>query len=343
MIERNVLGIETRFGYRTFRLIEGDITALNSTVDAVVTAAVVGGYAPIKGTVFGAMKTNLGIDVSRLSEDPALDLRDALGVWVSKELAGQPFARLVCCELVGSKLPLEEVLQNVFVALLMMEAKSIPVRSVAMPVMGTGTQRLQADQVIQLLLRLGREFAERSRTLDTLTFVEINPQRAADLAMAMDQQLGRVRVALPRDQVVAAVRSDISNKLIHANQLFLPDATQLRDEWQRLLESAEIRSVEVGVLSRRLVELFVRRYGAPVAESLPNRIRALEKAGVAPWICGYLQVLRHFGNEAAHEGQAEARQPPAVEQPDLALCLFCVERVLGFAVSYPPRSERVGS
>ena len=43
----------------------------------------------------------------------------------------------------------------------MMEAKSIPVRSVAMPVMGTGTQRLRADLIIQLLLRLGRDFAER--------------------------------------------------------------------------------------------------------------------------------------------------------------------------------------
>ncbi|MFO1326072.1 MAG: DUF4145 domain-containing protein [Rubrivivax sp.] len=340
MIERNVLGIETRFGYRTFKLIEGDITALDPPVDILITSAIANAYAPTTGTVFASMEARLGINVRPLSEDPALDLRDALGVWVSKALPDQPFARLVCCELLRSKLPVEEVLQNVFVALLMLEAKSIPVRTVAMPVLGAGSQQLSSDAVIRQLLQLGRDFAERSKTLNTLMFVEIDSRRAAELASAMDQQLGRSRVALPRDQVVAAVRSDISNKLMHATQFFRPDAGQLHDEWRRLLDAPEVRSVEVGVLSRRLVELFVRRYGAPASESLPNRIRALERTGVAPWICDYLQVLRHFGNEAAHEGQPGVRQPPIIEQPDLALCLFCVERVLGFAVSYPPPSDQ---
>jgi hypothetical protein len=54
--------------------------------------------------------------------------------------------------------------------------------------------------------------------------------------------------------------------------------------------------------------------------------------GVADWICRYLHTLRVFENESAHEKGHERRTPPALSEADIALCFFCILRVLDFWV-----------
>ncbi|MGE4068630.1 MAG: DUF4145 domain-containing protein [Vicinamibacterales bacterium] len=77
--------------------------------------------------------------------------------------------------------------------------------------------------------------------------------------------------------------------------------------------------------------MLVTRLGGTKTGHLHQRIRNLEEQGhVAPWICGYMHVLRHLGNEAAHEQGLTPRVPPVVDQSDLGLCLLCVERLLRF-------------
>ena len=326
----NVLGVETPRGYRTFELFHGDLTTLQEPVDVLVVSAFAGSYVPTPGTLAGALSRRLGIDLVALSYRPELDLRTPLGTWVSCQLQHGPFKRIICAELIGSGLPVPEVLSNVFVSLSILEARGLVIRSVALPVLGAGAQGLAPKVVIEALLTEATNYLQRSTTTKCIKFVELNERLARDLAAAMDVVLGRVRTYLPQDALLRAVQTDIRHKLQQVKTLFDAGGDSLQASWLGLLQADRVPSVELGVQARRLVELMVSRMGAHSDAPLYKRIHALEGAGVAPWVCGYMHVLRHIGNESAHENPSASRRPPTVEARDLALCLFCVERLLDY-------------
>ncbi len=330
MEQINVLGIETRYGYRTFELYRGDLSQMDRPVDVLVLSAFADCYVPIRGTLLGSLAENCHLDIAELVKTPAFDFRDSLGVWISREIKGQSFGRVLCAELIGVGLPISEVLANIFVGLLVMEAKGTNVRSVALPVLGAGNQRLSPAEIISNLLPAARDYLERSVTTESILFVELNADRAEACAKAMDQMLGRQRVTIPHDQLLATLTADVADKVHQSTALFSGESA-LKDHWLHLCDAPEVRLFELGMLARQLVELLVSRLGGGSSAPLYNRIRSLEEnGGIAPWMCGYMNVLRHVGNEAAHTSTAPSRRPPVVEQADLALTLLCVHRLLEF-------------
>ena len=327
----NVVGLHTRNGFRTCELYQGDIVALDRNVDVLVVSAFAGRYKKTPGSVIGSLWTQCHIDVATLAQEPALDFRNSLGVWCSQTIVGQPFSIIVCADIRGSVPTVAEILENVFVTLTILEIKHTPIRRVALPVLGAGYQQLPTETVAHELIHASRRYLERSTTAESVLFVEINPTRAAELANAMDATLGRESALLAPTQLLESVRADLVSALEEASSLFEPDATTLRDDWQRLLRSPAVRTSELGFLGRRLVELLVNRLGGETSGQLHQRIRSLEAQGhIAPWICGYMHVLRHLGNEAVHEQASKKRVPPFVDQSDLSLSLLCVERLLRF-------------
>ncbi|MEZ5419064.1 MAG: DUF4145 domain-containing protein [Vicinamibacterales bacterium] len=298
----NVVGLHTRHGFRTCELYQGDLAALDRRVDALVVSAFAGDCEKTPGSVIGSLWERCGIDVNALAQDPELDFRESLGVWCSRPLADQQFARIVCADIVGSTLTVAEVLENVFVGLTVLEAKQTPVSRVALPVLGAGYQRVSPAVAARELIMATRRYLDRSATAESVLFVEIDAGRAAELTQAMDMALGRESAILVPTQLVDSVRADLADAFRHADSLFESDVSGLRDDWQRLLDSPVVRTAELGLLGRRLVEMLVTRLGGNKAGHLHQRIRALEEQGrIAPWICGYMHVLRHLGNEAAHE------------------------------------------
>jgi hypothetical protein len=331
MQRRNVVGVTTRYGYRTCELHHGDITALDRNVDVLVISAVAGSYSRIPGTVIQALYERLGIDAGLFARDPEFDLRTALGVWISGPILNQRFTRIACAELRGSGLPVATILDNVFVALSVLEAKQIPVRTVALPVLGAGSQGLSAEPVANELIHAAKRYLMRANSAESVLFVEIDSRRADQIGEAMDAALGRVNAIVPSAQLLHSVRGDLTHSVCEADDLFQPDKIALRDDWLRLLTGTDVRVSELGMLGRRLVELVVSRVDGRSAGKLHERIYALEKHhNVAPWVCGYMHVLRHLGNEAAHEGHSVGREPPFIEEADLALSLLCIERLLDF-------------
>jgi hypothetical protein len=330
MERKNIVGIDTGFGYRTLELYEGDLCALGSPVDVVVLSAFASNYDPIPGTVVGAMWERLQLDMYSCRRKAELDLTSALGVWISRPLHGYPFSRLLCAELLGTALPIPGVIDNVFVGLSILEAKGGAVAKVALPVLGAGSQGLDSRQVIKPLLVAAQKFFCRSPGAHSILLVDNNPDRVADLDRALDEVLGRAKVFLPLSELLESLCQDVRNKLLQAADLFGPAHLDLRDDWLRLLSADRIRSFELGVLSRRLLELLVADMGAPGKAPLNKQIDGLQTSHVAPWIRGYMHVLRHVGNESAHEGDQGARLPPSVEPVDLGLCLACINRLLEF-------------
>jgi hypothetical protein len=345
MERKNIIGIDTNFGYRTIELYEGNLCKLDRSVDVLVVSTFAGNYDPTPGTVVGGMWDELGLDVSAYRRDADFDLTSALGVWISRSLTGYPFSRLLCAEFLGTPLAITDVIENVFVSLSILEAKGGVVAKVALPALGTGSQGLDPRQIIKPLLCAAEAFFRRSIGAHSILLVDNNPNRVAELDLALDEVLGRAKVFLPLSKLLDSLRQDVKSKLLQAADLFLPTHLDLRDDWLRLLSADRIRSFELGVLSRRLIELLVAEMGASGKDSLSKQIDALQAAHVAPWIRGYMHVLRHVGNESAHEGSQEARLPPSVEPVDLGLCLACVNRLLEFWIDHrrPFARESVAS
>ena len=84
MILRNCIGFETRHGYRTFELYEGDLTEPGAAADLLVVSAFAGGYKPVPNTVFGALHEKWGLDLLKLGR--TLDVTKQLGFWLSEPL-----------------------------------------------------------------------------------------------------------------------------------------------------------------------------------------------------------------------------------------------------------------
>lgn len=337
MQQLNVVGLETRFGFRTIELFRGDITDLDPRADVLVVSAFAGGYSPNTGSVFGALHSRHAIDARSLSEDPALDLRNALGIWLTRVLPTGPAKRILCVHLVGGEIELGEALDNVFAALHLFAAKGVPTELVVLPMLGAGHQKLKPDVIAREIVPRAQRYLESAIATTVLRFVEIDSEKARLLSDALDDTLGRLRVTLPQETLTAALLADVRSKLTAANSLFSNQGRALRLEWIRLLQQEQIRSVEFGVLARKLVELILTKRGV-AQQNLYRRIHAYEETRtVAPWICGYMHVLRHLGNESAHENSTQLKRIPSSVGPlDLAAGLYCVERLLDFWIASEP-------
>jgi hypothetical protein len=327
----NILGIETSGGFRTIELLHGDVCDLAPEVDILAVSAFAGSYHPFPGSIIGALRTRFGIDCDQLERSPAIDLRPALGIWLSTPLQDGPARRLLFVEIVGGELDFDEALANVFASLSLIEAKGLPVARVALPLLGAGLQGLEPHATSGTLVSAAKGFLDRSRAARALLIVEQDRERADAIAAALDDVLGRVSAFLPQEAFSSALRADVRSRLLRADNLFSGQSIQLRDDWLRILSDAQLRSFELGVHGRKLVEHLLNRLGAP-SRNLVERIRWIEQEAIAaPWICGYMNVLRHLGNESAHElPRSVQRTPASIGPQDLVAGLVCVDRLLEF-------------
>lgn len=152
----------------------------------------------------------------------------------------------------------------------------------------------------------------------------------------MNETLRRVHVVLPRGQLIESLKADVLTVLERVS-LELPSANlQLIKELRRILRQDPVQSFELGLLGRRVAELVTDALLLNPGNypDLRRRINQLVNLGIAPWIGQYLHTLRTLGNELAHERISQPRYPEAVREEDMALCLFCMQRVLAFLDEY---------
>jgi len=339
VILRNSIGLETRHGYRTFELHEGDLTHPDAVADLLVVSAFAGSYHPTTGTVLGSLLKAWGIDIRSLR--PQIDLREPLGVWITPELNVGNFRRLICIELVGGEHDLSDVLKNVFIGLAVVEAKGWSAASLAMPLLGAGLQQVDHAFAMSILVPAAKAALERSSTLSRILFVEKNAERVTALDEAMNQVLDRSSVTVPKGQLMVNLRGDICRRIDYALKAVPTTHKRLFEEMRRIVGDDGTQSFEIGMIARRLVEFVVDDLLRRVKTSpdLARKIDDLAHIGIASWIRGYMHTLRILGNESAHEKGAEGRLPPYVDEEDLAICLFCFQRILGFWMTLEKKAE----
>lgn len=114
--------------------------------------------------VMGALYEIYGVDLAHLLEDCEFDLRNAFSCWISKEITNPKFSRLLCVGMLAPEFSIEEIIENVFVALSVLGAKGFEIGAFAVPLLGTTSLRLDPVSIIDPLLHHSLEHM-RSRHL----------------------------------------------------------------------------------------------------------------------------------------------------------------------------------
>jgi len=206
----------------------------------------------------------------------------------------------------------------------------MPLRTICLPVLGTGGHGLNAENVLRPILE-GSQWALRIlNSAHRVCFIEVNSDRAKQMSVAMDNVLGRVKIALAKGPLVDAVRAEITGQLKKLDAI----GAEARDVAERLRKaiSEGSRSADVGMAGRLLREFVVAQVLAPenIKKLTPfDTMQALRKHLIAEWVICYLNLLHAFGNEVAHH-KTQNTHPPEIDGRDLAVCLFAIQRVLGF-------------
>eukprot|EP00741_Cyanophora_paradoxa_P008738 tig00000140_g8460.t1 len=160
-------------GERLIRLVEGDLARgdpAGSRFDVLLVSAFPGDYAPVPGTLIGAL-LEAGVDVAELAESRESDLLASHGCWMSRRLPpGHAFSRILCFE-PRPGVPPEELVASVFRALapyLLLEGPEA-VRHVATPLLRAGNQGLPQEAVLETLVRVAAKWDGAGLPLETLT------------------------------------------------------------------------------------------------------------------------------------------------------------------------------
>jgi hypothetical protein len=112
----NIVGLDTVWGFKTIELYEGDLSSEELNFDLLIVSAFADGYKPLAGTLLGDLNINLGFDIREEESAPAYDFRRPLGLWISRELQGYHFRRILALEMRGGYWPINECIANAFAA-----------------------------------------------------------------------------------------------------------------------------------------------------------------------------------------------------------------------------------
>lgn len=179
--------VATPFGKKTISVIAGDALSLSERVDVLTTSAFVGDYIPTRGSLFGALD-RVGISVYELASDPFIDLRDTCGVWLSREIDGDVgIRRIGCVEMMSYSVApaLDDPLQVIRAYFRMLELASVAgasIKTVALPLLGGGDQRLSASMTAIPIANECISFLRRNDACERILFVELNEERAQAFA-----------------------------------------------------------------------------------------------------------------------------------------------------------------
>jgi hypothetical protein len=157
--------------------------------------------------------------------------------------------------------------------------------------------------------------------------------RHEKLKIAMDQALHRARVTMPKSLRADDIRERIQEwpkKFEWIDPELAIVLASLRDE-----VCGDGRASQIGIAARHIREHVIGQVLHAAAMKLHMNDHAafkeLKSRNIAPWVIGYLNLLRPFGNEEAHRQQGPAtRNPPQLVDHDLIVFLLAIDRILDF-------------
>ena len=151
----------------------GSYESLDLQPDVLIVSAFKNDYTPVSNTMIGCLWQNYDVSVAELAKRPVLNMKD-FGVWVSDAIGGRCCGSLACVELIGNDEAPASLIENLFFALKKHERRGGAVASVAMPLLGTGNQGFDENEIVMPLLS---ECIEALESIDGLHDITIFTRR----------------------------------------------------------------------------------------------------------------------------------------------------------------------
>lgn len=163
----------------------GNLASSQEEYDIVVCSAAKKSYIPSCRTLIASLIREKGIVLNDLAKKPEMDLR-SMNCWLSHELPDCNFHRIACVEMMGYKdfwQPNinERMMSSVFITFKFMLEQAahwnISVRRVALPILGTGRQKIDHYYVAAPLFKQCVLALENIDQLEEIVFYEMNPEK----------------------------------------------------------------------------------------------------------------------------------------------------------------------
>lgn len=190
--------ISTDFGPKSIEVYYCDITHFDERIDILTTSAFAGSYTPTPNTVFSALQ-EVGISVRNLAARPFLDLRQNCHTWLS-EAVYAPYSRICrigCVELLShatlqsTKEELEQSMLNSIQAYFRMldiaAIYGVKMETVALPLLGAGSQNISAGMILIPLLNECVSCLKRNSEVKRICFIERNPRKVEQIRISIQQ------------------------------------------------------------------------------------------------------------------------------------------------------------
>lgn len=188
----------TDFGPKAIEVYCCDVTLFDEDIDILTTSAFEGSYYPTPRTVFNALD-NIGISVMDLAQKPFMDLRPSCHTWLSKEVISRhPFIhRIGCVELRNQRSAQyidsdaeQSMINSIRAYFRMLDIAAIygvKMDTVALPLLGCGSQRIASDLMIIPLLNECLAFLKRNNLVKRICFIERSKEKAYFIANTVAQ------------------------------------------------------------------------------------------------------------------------------------------------------------
>lgn len=332
----NIVELTKNNGYCSVEIYNGDITKIGQKVDLLIVSAFNNSFNPVQGTVMGALYNTYCIDFNKLFENEKLDLRESLNCWITNKHNTSEYGNILVIEIVNYRdlsTSIEEVFRKLFIAISVLEQLGTLVKSIAMTSLGTGMQNLSFNNTITALVRELKEFLKKGSNVERILFIENDKKKSIFISEVFDTILNRMQVYLPVNDIVAGVKTEILQTIQNYASTDLK-ASETYKFIHHTFNSDNSKSVIYGIACRRLTEkllddLFINSIGFSNL-SLFMKIKKIADLNVAKWVISYLHVVRIFGNESAHDIGSKEQIPKTIEERDLSLLLFCMQRIVDF-------------
>jgi len=187
------LAVPTEHGVKHIEVYNCDILNFDGGIDILTTSAFEGSYMPNRRSLFGAL-SSAGIRVQELAAMPDIDLRRFSNIWLSREInATKPAVRRIgCIEMSYSSGRLDEnrLLTSVVAYFHMLEIASaggVSLDTVALPLLGSGTQGIAVSMMLIPVINECVAFLKRNTSVKRILFIERSYEKAALISSALQR------------------------------------------------------------------------------------------------------------------------------------------------------------
>ena len=112
---------------------------------------------------------------------PLIDMRESLNCWISNPISHQSFTYILCLEMQRSEIGAEEfknLISNLFSILAVLQMKKdVIIKSMAMPILGTGFQKRKVEDIVVYLLDSFKVYLDRYTELETITICDKDKEK----------------------------------------------------------------------------------------------------------------------------------------------------------------------